>query len=314
MFLRIPSELAQPAFSSYCTQLQSQQHLDGGLQLPVWLSLQINDGLDYGPLRVNVSIQFFPITQAFEFNVTDLQDIFGKKGLGNIKAVYWDLTLPEVFCRLRCPSVDAVRIQTAVQKQENDTAGFDMLQLPFYDFRGSYSYTHYQAAMCDSPTKNAVCWAPSLSHLALHPQLFMQYLHHQKPAFARSGGKCQDWVIQVPPGVASRVWSISQEREEGHSLIQNVRYPVHIEIQLEDSKDERGKPAFCEPVLGFLKASQYERRDAYTVYGITGVLGTISSFNVSKPSREFPFTWFNCVKTILMSSTSSGGYRCASGV
>ena len=113
-----------------------QQQLGNGLLLPVWIRLQLNDGQEYGPLRLDVAVQTQQkACRGYKFLVYGLNKVFSNEShLAVIKATCWHLQLPSLFCRIRCPTDVAVGISGAVQGLQQDTAGFDMLQCPFYDF------------------------------------------------------------------------------------------------------------------------------------------------------------------------------------
>lgn len=113
-----------------------QQQLGNGLLLPVWIRLQLNDGQECGPLKLDIAVQKqLKARSGYKFLVHGLNKVFSNEShLAVIKATCWHLELPSLFCHIRCPNAVAVEISGAVQGLQQDTAGFDTLQCPFYDF------------------------------------------------------------------------------------------------------------------------------------------------------------------------------------
>ena len=139
--LRIPNNMALPALGQYSEDLDRlRQEQDGnGLLIPVWLMLQFNDGQEFGPIRVNVAVQTQKrANSGYKFLVCGLHKVFSDMSqdkLKDFKATCWQLQIPSLFCRIRCTETDAEAVQATVQRLQQDTAGFNMLQLPFYDFQ-----------------------------------------------------------------------------------------------------------------------------------------------------------------------------------
>ena len=98
-------------------------------------------------------------------------------------------------------------------------------------------------------------------------------------------------VIEIPEKVANTVWAVCENVQEGHGLVHTFRYPVHVEIQIEDSIDDLHTKVFCDPVIGFLQACQYNGHgNTYLVHGISHILLHIRE----ESSLPLPFTWFSC--------------------
>lgn len=83
-----------------------------------------------------------------------------------------------------------------------------------------------------------------------------------------------------------------KEGEEGCGLTHGFKYPVHVEIQFEDSVDALHAKQFCDPIIGWLQAITYAKnRRIFKVHGVSLIL----QFFVSESSLSKPFTWFRCI-------------------
>ena len=137
--VRIPTKAALPALASYCDDLNSlqSQKLGKSLLLPVWVRLQLNDGQECGPFRSSIAVQGqMRSNSGYKFLMYGLNEVFNREhSLKVIRATCWQLQLPSLFCRIRCPNDVAEEVLRAVQGLQQDTAGFNMLQPPFHDFQ-----------------------------------------------------------------------------------------------------------------------------------------------------------------------------------
>ena len=97
-------------------------------------------------------------------------------------------------------------------------------------------------------------------------------------------------IVELPKTSADNVWTVRKEEEEGHGLIHKHRYPVQVQIQIEDNTSGFQTKAFCDPVIGSLQACNNSHGNIYRVYEISHILEHIQK----ESRREFLLTWFSC--------------------